>query len=49
MLPVVRIRMVKEIAQHVLGAAIICFWVVVVTGVAGVVLASATNFAGIVW
>jgi hypothetical protein len=41
--------MVKEIAHHVFSAAIVCLWFVVVTGTLGVILASATNFAGINW
>ena len=41
--------MIKEIAQHVFGTAIVVLWVAVISVTLGVLVASATNFAGIVW
>jgi hypothetical protein len=41
--------MIREIAGRIGGAAIVIVWAVVVSAALGVLLASATNFAGIVW
>ena len=43
MLPVERCSMIKEIAQRVVGAAIVSFWVIVVTATFGIILTSVTT------
>ena len=40
--------MIQEISQRIYGAAVVCLWVVVVSGVAAVVWASTVN-GGISW
>jgi hypothetical protein len=41
--------MIKQIAHHVVGTTVIVLWVTMISMTLGVLVASATNFAGIVW